>query len=135
MKSFKPLLYLLPYLWPKDNRNFRVRFILAICFLVLAKLANVSVPIFLGGFLGYDYLGLIYALALIYAFIKVLMPKKERNRGSVGRRVRCLYAAQVSAPLSFGTTFHPSFGPNLLLVTGESGSERNQTLGAPEKRS
>ena len=28
MKSFKPLLYLLPYLWPKDNRNFRVRFLI-----------------------------------------------------------------------------------------------------------
>ena len=48
MKTFKPLLYLMPYLWPKNNRNFKTRLILAICFLIFAKLANVSVPIFLG---------------------------------------------------------------------------------------
>ena len=48
MKTFKPLLYLMPYLWPKNNRNFKIRLILAICFLIFAKLANVSVPIFLG---------------------------------------------------------------------------------------
>ena len=48
MNSFKPLLNLLPYLWPKGNNNFKIRLILAIFFLVLAKLANVSVPIFLG---------------------------------------------------------------------------------------
>ena len=48
MKSFKPLIYLLPYLWPKENKNFKVRLIFAICFLILAKVANVSVPIFLG---------------------------------------------------------------------------------------
>jgi len=38
----------MPYLWPKNNRNFKIRLILAICFLIFAKLANVSVPIFLG---------------------------------------------------------------------------------------
>ena len=48
MKTFKPLLYLMPYLWPKNNTNFKIRLILAICFLIFAKLANVSVPIFLG---------------------------------------------------------------------------------------
>ena len=48
MNTFKPLLNLLPYLWPKGNNNFKIRFVLAICFLVLAKIANVSVPIFLG---------------------------------------------------------------------------------------
>ncbi len=48
MKTFKPLLYLMPYLWPKNNKNFKIRLILAICFLIFAKLANVSVPIFLG---------------------------------------------------------------------------------------
>ena len=48
MNTFKPLLNLLPYLWPKGNNNFKIRFVLAVCFLVLAKIANVSVPIFLG---------------------------------------------------------------------------------------
>ena len=48
MNSFKPLLYLLPYLWPKKNLNFKIRIVLAICFLFLAKGANVLVPIFLG---------------------------------------------------------------------------------------
>ena len=43
MKTFKPLLYLMPYLWPKNNKNFKIRLILAICFLIFAKLANVSV--------------------------------------------------------------------------------------------
>ena len=48
MNSFKPLLYLLPYLWPKKNLNFKIRIVSAICFLFLAKGANVLVPIFLG---------------------------------------------------------------------------------------
>ena len=48
MNTFKPLLNLLPYLWPKGNNNFKIRFVLAICFLIFAKIANVSVPIFLG---------------------------------------------------------------------------------------
>jgi len=48
MNSFKPLLNLFPYLWPKGNNNFKIRFVLAICFLFFAKIANVSVPIFLG---------------------------------------------------------------------------------------
>ncbi len=48
MNTFKPLLNLLPYLWPKGNNNFKIRFVLAICFLFFAKIANVSVPIFLG---------------------------------------------------------------------------------------
>ena len=48
MKTFKPLVYLIPYLWPKNNINFKIRFILAIIFLIFAKFANVTVPIFLG---------------------------------------------------------------------------------------
>ena len=48
MNTFKPLINLLPYLWPKGNNNFKIRFVLAICFLFFAKIANVSVPIFLG---------------------------------------------------------------------------------------
>ena len=48
MNTFKPLIYLLPYLWPKENRGFKIRFVLAIFFLILAKIANVTVPIFLG---------------------------------------------------------------------------------------
>jgi len=48
VNTFKPLLYLIPYLWPKGNKDFKIRLVLAICFLILAKLANVSVPIFLG---------------------------------------------------------------------------------------
>ena len=48
MNTFKPLLHLIPYLWPKNNKNFKIRLILAICFLIFAKIANVCVPIFLG---------------------------------------------------------------------------------------
>ncbi|MBI29079.1 MAG: ATM1-type heavy metal exporter [Alphaproteobacteria bacterium MarineAlpha5_Bin11] len=48
MNSFKPLFNLFHYLWPKDNRGFKIRFVLAIFFLVFAKVSNVFVPIFLG---------------------------------------------------------------------------------------
>ena len=37
---------LLPYLWPRDARELRVRVVIALVFLVLAKAANVVVPLF-----------------------------------------------------------------------------------------
>jgi ATP-binding cassette, subfamily B, heavy metal transporter len=37
---------LLPYLWPKDRPEIRVRVALAVALLVGAKLATVSIPIF-----------------------------------------------------------------------------------------
>ncbi len=38
---------LLPYLWPRDRRDLRIRVMIAIVLLVLAKVANVYVPILL----------------------------------------------------------------------------------------
>ncbi len=43
----RSLRQLLPYLWPKDRRDLRVRVLIAAGLLVLAKLANVYVPILL----------------------------------------------------------------------------------------
>ena len=37
---------LMPYLWPKDARDLRVRVVLALAALALAKVANVTVPLF-----------------------------------------------------------------------------------------
>jgi len=44
---FKTLLTLLPYLWPKDRRDLRVRVVVAAGLLIAAKLANVYVPLLL----------------------------------------------------------------------------------------
>ena len=43
--GFQTVLSLLPYLWPKGDLNSRVRVVVAVAFLVLAKVATVYVPI------------------------------------------------------------------------------------------
>ena len=43
--EFQTILSLLPYLWPKGETGARVRVVVAVAFLVLAKLATVYVPI------------------------------------------------------------------------------------------
>ncbi|MGB0683731.1 MAG: ABCB family ABC transporter ATP-binding protein/permease [Magnetovibrionaceae bacterium] len=45
-RDFATLINLAPYLWPKGETNMRVRVVIAIGFLILAKIANVTVPIF-----------------------------------------------------------------------------------------
>src|SRR5262245_42694684 len=40
---------LLPHLWPKDDWDLRARVVLAVVFLVAAKVANIYVPIFFKG--------------------------------------------------------------------------------------
>jgi len=44
--SWRTISTLLPYLWPRDAPNMRLRVAIAMVLLVLAKLANVSVPAF-----------------------------------------------------------------------------------------
>ncbi|MFA5121674.1 ABC transporter ATP-binding protein/permease [Zavarzinia sp.] len=44
--ALQTLRLFLPYLWPRDRRDLRVRVALAMAFLVLAKVANVVVPYF-----------------------------------------------------------------------------------------
>jgi len=46
-KQARVLRRLLPYLWPRDRRDLRMRVVLAVALLVAAKLANVYVPILL----------------------------------------------------------------------------------------
>ncbi len=45
---WQTLISLLPYLWPKGLPQLKVRVLLAMVFLILAKVASVSVPFFLG---------------------------------------------------------------------------------------
>lgn len=44
--DLKTLKTLLPYLWPKDARGLRIRVVIALGLLALAKVTNVSVPLF-----------------------------------------------------------------------------------------
>ncbi|MCH8002238.1 MAG: metal ABC transporter permease, partial [Proteobacteria bacterium] len=46
-KQLRTLRNLLPYLWPRERADLRLRVVLAIVFLVAAKAANVCVPILL----------------------------------------------------------------------------------------
>ncbi len=46
--QLRTLLFLAPYLWPKDNAVFRARIIFAFVALLLAKLISLSVPVLLG---------------------------------------------------------------------------------------
>ena len=45
-KDLSTLRTLLPYLWPAESSNLRLRVVLAIVFLVAAKVVNVTVPVF-----------------------------------------------------------------------------------------
>lgn len=45
-KDLSTLRALLPYLWPKDSLNLRVRVVIAVVLLVVAKLVTVTVPVF-----------------------------------------------------------------------------------------
>ncbi len=45
-KDLSTLRTLLPYLWPADSPNLRLRVVFAVLFLVAAKVVNVTVPIF-----------------------------------------------------------------------------------------
>ncbi len=44
-KDLKALRTLLPYLWPADSLDFRIRVVVALTFLAVAKVANVVVPL------------------------------------------------------------------------------------------
>ncbi len=46
-KQLRTLRNLLPYLWPRERADLRLRVVLAIVFLIAAKAANVCVPILL----------------------------------------------------------------------------------------
>ncbi|WP_316977542.1 ABCB family ABC transporter ATP-binding protein/permease [Shumkonia mesophila] len=45
-KDLSTLRTLLPYLWPAESSNLRLRVVLAVVFLVAAKVVNVTVPVF-----------------------------------------------------------------------------------------
>ena len=45
--DLKSIRAILPYIWPKGAWSLRVRVLLALVLLVLAKVANVAVPVFL----------------------------------------------------------------------------------------
>ena len=45
IKTFK---LLLPYLWPKERNDLKIRVSFAVIALVLAKIASVTTPLFLG---------------------------------------------------------------------------------------
>jgi ATP-binding cassette subfamily B protein len=71
-RQFGTLRHLLPYLWPRERADLRRRVMLALAFLVVAKVANVTVPIILREVV--DSLGVVEAgivavpLALLAAY-------------------------------------------------------------------
>jgi len=85
--SFRPLWMLLPYLWPKNQPELRLRVIVAVVFLVLATSATSFSPLFLGYAIdalttsksvhGHTFIvkiALGYALAMIAAYIISRIP-------------------------------------------------------------
>ncbi len=46
--SFRPLKLMTPYLWPAGRADLKARVIFSVVFLVLAKIATVSIPYFFG---------------------------------------------------------------------------------------
>ena len=44
--SWRTVATLLPYLWPRNATDLKIRVVIAIVLLILAKLANVVVPVF-----------------------------------------------------------------------------------------
>lgn len=46
--SIRPLFMLLPYLWPKGRRDLKIRVLISVFCMILAKVATVYIPVFFG---------------------------------------------------------------------------------------
>src|SRR5579864_3095188 len=101
--SFRPLWMLLPYLWPKNQPELRLRVVVAIVFLVLATSATSFSPLFLGyaidalttsksvhGHTVIVRIALGYALAMIaaYIFSRILMQAMAQLRDGIFAKVQ-----------------------------------------------
>jgi ATP-binding cassette subfamily B protein len=101
--SFRPLWMLLPYLWPKNQPELRLRVIVAVVFLVLATSATSFSPLFLGYAIdalttsksvhGQTFIvkiALGYALAMIAAYIisRILMQAMAQLRDGIFAKVQ-----------------------------------------------
>jgi ATP-binding cassette, subfamily B, heavy metal transporter len=77
--NFATILSLAPYLWPKDNMGARVRVVVAVLFMVFAKVATVYVPILYGRIVdtlapakgGVSLLAVPVALILAYGIARI----------------------------------------------------------------
>jgi len=101
--SFRPLWMLLPYLWPRNRPELRLRVVVAIVFLVLATSATSFSPLFLGyaidalttsksvhGQTLIVKIALGYALAMIAAYIisRILMQAMAQLRDGIFAKVQ-----------------------------------------------
>src|SRR5690348_2725878 len=101
--SFRPLWMLLPYLWPRNQPELRLRVVVAIVFLVLATSATSFSPLFLGyaidalttsksvhGQTLIVKIALGYALAMIAAYIisRILMQAMAQLRDGIFAKVQ-----------------------------------------------
>jgi len=101
--SFRPLWMLLPYLWPRNQPELRLRVVVAIIFLVLATSATSFSPLFLGyaidalttsksvhGHTLIVKIALGYALAMIAAYIisRILMQAMAQLRDGIFAKVQ-----------------------------------------------
>jgi len=77
--NFATILSLAPYLWPKDNMGARIRVLVAVLFMVFAKIATVYVPILYGRIVdtlapakgGVSLLAVPVALILAYGIARI----------------------------------------------------------------
>ena len=106
--SVAPLLSLMPYLWPDGRRDLKVRVLISVVFLVLAKVVTVTVPFFFGravDLLDEDALALAIAvpvaLVVSYGVARVLMQTFAQIRDAVFAEVAYHAMRQVAVE-----TFH-----------------------------
>ena len=106
--SVAPLLSLMPYLWPDGRRDLKMRVLISVVFLVLAKVVTVTVPFFFGravDLLDEDALALAIAvpvaLVVSYGVARVLMQAFAQIRDAVFAEVAYHAMRQVAVE-----TFH-----------------------------
>ncbi len=92
--SFRPLMMLLPYLWPKGRGDLKLRVAVSLFCLVLAKVATVSLPVFFGratdklaGSPAAVALAAALALIVCYAVARIAMQAFAQLRDGVFAKV------------------------------------------------
>ena len=92
--SIRPLFEMMPYLWPAGRPDLKGRVVLSFVFLILAKLATVAMPFFLGA--AVDRLSddpaalaiaLPIALVVAYGFARVMMQGFAQIRDAIFAKV------------------------------------------------
>jgi ATP-binding cassette subfamily B protein len=106
--STRPLLALLPYLWPSDRRDLKARVMVCVVLLILAKIVTVAVPFFFGWAIDHlsgdpAALALAVPIALIvsYGLARILMQAFAQIRDAVFAKVAYHALRQIAVE-----TFH-----------------------------